>query len=407
MYFILQCLYMLVLSITLNAHEIFIPKQFEEEQLIEQVILISDVDGVIREGLEATADPRVIQAIKSLLENQGVDVTFISGTPIENDLTTEPWRRGNVPLSKVFGCSFKKELLEDRVAIFGVLGGHCMKADGTMKVVDEYSPEISYELGKLLIHSFLKEVLHYGSHEQKAIASNLQMELASLEENHSDHSANVTAGEFYKIVKVIREHLDPNFRLLSNGALIETQTSNPPWGASIASKWLKEEINQPQHMISNLPQSQKQIATGYVKRAEEGFNYLLICKTNKGLTTKKHIEEKIKHFPKALIITIGDTQVDFPMHQNAHIAFHVGLKEVWLNNPLPQCMLVRNFVGKDAQYVEGTLKILKLLNEAIGKSFFDFKYIPRCDSSGQWDYYSIREIQLLDNLEFSDDLTGQ
>lgn len=397
MYFFLQFMCMLVLSLNLNAQEVFIPKQFEEGQIIEQIILISDVDGVVREGVEATADPRVIQAIKSLLENQGVDVTFISGTAIENDLTLEPWRRGNVPLSKVFGSTFNQELLEERVAIYGVLGGHCMKADGTMKVVDEYSPEISYELGKLLIYSFLEEVLYHGNNKQKAVANYLQIELASLGNDPSNRSANVTAAEFYKIIKVIHEHLDPSFRLITNGALVETHTSNPPWSSTLSSKWLKEEIDQAQHMVFNLPQSQKQIATGYAKKAGDGFNYLLISKTNKGLTTKKHIEEKIKRFPRALIVTIGDTQVDFPMHRNAHLAFHVGLKEVWLNNPLPHCVMVCNFEGKDTQHIEGTLQVLKLLNEAVGKSFFDLKYIPRCNSSGQWSYYSIREIQSLES----------
>jgi hypothetical protein len=352
---------------------------------------------VVRAGIEATADLRVIQAIKSLLEHQGVLVTFISGTPIENDQTVESWRRGNAPLSKVFGSSFHQELLEERVAIYGVLGGHCMKADGTMKIVDEYSPEISYELGKLLIHAFLKEVLLHGNDEQKNIASNLQIELDSLKSNPSNHSANLTGDEFYQIIRVIHQDLDPNFRLIANGTLIETHTSNPPWNTSLSSKWLKEEINQPQYLIFNLPQSQKQIATGLAKKEEEGFNYLLISKTNKGLTTKKHIEEKIKLFPKALVVTIGDTQVDFPMHQNAHLAFHVGLKEVWLNTPLPHCIMIRNSEGKDAQHVTGTLQVLKLLNEAIGKSFYDLKYIPRCDSSGKWNYYPIKEIQYMEN----------
>lgn len=386
---------MLVLSLNLNAQEIFIPKEFEEGQIIEQIILISDVDGVIREGVDATADSRVIQAIKSLLENPGIDVTFISGTAIESDLTLESWRRGNVPLSTVFESSFEQELLQERVAIYGVLGGHCMKANGTLEVVDEYSPEISYELGKLLISSFLEEVLHHGNDEQKMVATNLKIKLASLKSDDSSRSANVTAIEFYEIIKVIHKHLDPNFRLVTNGALVETHTSHPLWSSTLSSQWLKEEINQPQHMVFNLPQSQKQIATGCAKKADDGFNYLLISKTNKGLTTKEHIKEKIKKFPKALIVTIGDTQVDFPMHQNAHLAFHVGLKEVWLNNPLPQCVMVCNSEGKDSQHIEGTLHILKLLNEAIGKSFFDLKYIPRCNSSGQWNYYSIKEIQSL------------
>lgn len=236
-------------------------------------------------------------------------------------------------------------------------------------------------------------MLQHGSLEQKNIAKNLQIELDSLKFEDLSLSSNATAQEFHQIVGTIREHLDPNFRLVSNGALIETHTSNPPWSTLLSFKWLQEEMNRPQYLISNLAPWQKQMATGLAKKGDQGFNYLLICKTNKGLTTKKHIEEKIKRFPRALVVTIGDTQVDFPMHQNAHLAFHVGLEQVWRNNPLSQCIMVRNHNGKDSQHVEGTLKVLKLLTEAIGKSFYDFKYIPKCDSSGQWDYYSLKEIQ--------------
>lgn len=397
MSFFIRLMYSFALTMCLNAQEIFIPKQFEEGQILEQIILISDVDGVVREGIEASADPRVIQAVKSLLENQGVDVTFISGSPIENDQSLELWRRGNVPLSKVFGSSFKQELLEGRVAIYGVLGGHCMKADGTIQVVDEYSPEVSHELGKLLVDSFLDEVLHYGNDDQKAIAGNLKPHLFSLEREDSDDSANVTAVEFYKIIEVIHEHLDPHFRLITNGALVEMHTSHPPWGTTISSERLKEKINQPQQIVSHFPTSQKQIAMGYAKKAGEGFNFLLISKTNKGFTASQLIEEKMKRFPRALIVTIGDTQLDFPMHQNAHLAFHVGLKEVWFNHRLSHCVMVCNSEGKDAQHIEGTLQVLKYLNEAIGKSFFDLKYIPRCNPSGQWEYYSIKEIELMED----------
>lgn len=376
----------------LPPHEVLLPRQFEEGQAIEQVILIFDVDGVVREGVDAVADPRVVQAIKALLEHKNVDVTFISGSAIENDLSVEPWRRGNVPLSTVLGSVFKQELLAERVAIYGVLGGHCMRADGTMQVVDEYAPEISHELGKLLILAFFKEVLHLGNAKQKALAGQLQAELLSLKSTHSG-SANITTKEFYKIISKIRQHLDPHFRLVTNGALVETHTSNPPWGTLISSKWLIEEMHQPECALFHLPALQKQMATGYAKKANDGFNFLLISKTNKGLTTEKHLAEKIKRFPKALIVTIGDTQIDFPMHQNAHLAFHVGLKEVWLNNPLSHCVMVCNSEGRDAQHIEGTLQVLKRLNEAIGKSFCDLKYIPRCDSLGRWDYYSLREIK--------------
>ena len=82
---------------------------FPEDKCIEKIIFISDVDGVVRDSIDAIADPRVIAAIRSLLHHTNIDVTFISGTPIINDPTLEPWRRGNVSLSRVFGSSFEKE----------------------------------------------------------------------------------------------------------------------------------------------------------------------------------------------------------------------------------------------------------------------------------------------------------
>lgn len=385
------------LSSIIKAEVFFVPEQFREGQVIEQVILISDVDGVVREGAEAIADPRIIQLSKSLLRNKSVDIAFISGTAIENDLTLETWRRGNVPLSQVFGHSFAEELLAKRVTIYGVLGGHRMNEDGTLQVVDEYSPQISWELAKLLLYGFLKEAIDHGTPLQKDIAHQLQTKLDILTPIEF-YSSNVTPQEFYEIIAVIREHLDPNLRLISNGSLIETQTSNPPWNTLLSSQWLKEEINYPRHLVYNLPPFQKQIATGLTKRNDEGYNYLLISKTNKGLTTKNHIKEKLDYLPNALIVTIGDTQVDFPMHENAHLAFHVGLEQVWRDNLLPNCIMVRNEKGEDCQHVIGTLKVLNLLEEAIGKSFYDFKYIPVCDASGQWSYYSIREMEDINSL---------
>jgi len=56
--------------------------------------------------------------------------------------------------------------------------------------------------------------------------------------------------------------------------------------------------------------------------------------------------------------------------------------------------MIRNENGEDCQHLEGTLKILSLLENAIGKSFHDFKYIPKRDSSGQWNFYSIRELNI-------------
>lgn len=374
----------------IEPESIFIPDSFLKGEPIEQIILISDVDGVVRNSTEAPVDPRIIAAVKSLVENKQVNITFISGTPIENNPKLEPWRRGNVSLKKAFGSSFEKELLEDKVAIYGVFGSHKMRADGTLEIVKEYSPEISREIGALLIQAFLKEISAYGTDTQKKIAQNLQQELKVLTFKESCPS-NETSHEFQYFAEMIREHFDPNFRLISNGALIETHTSNPPWSTSLSSKWLKEELNSSRHSISRLTPTEKQTFAGVAKREDGEFNFLLVSKTDKGLLAKKLIEEKMKLYPQALVVTIGDTQVDFPMHQYAHIAFHVGLEKVWNNNPLSHCIMIRGQGGEDNQHVEGTLKILTFLKESLGQSFYNLKYIPYRDSSGQWGYCSVTD----------------
>jgi hypothetical protein len=394
MQFLKNSLLILMAAGSLQAHEIYIPKDFHENPIIEHVILISDVDGVVRDSIEAVADPRVISAVKSLLENKNVDVAFISGTPIDNDASLEPWRRGNVPLNRVFDSWFKKELSENRVAIYGVLGGHRMKGDGSHEVVDEYSLETSFELTRHLLHAFLKEVQEHGNREQSAIAKDLERELHAIKLKNVDQPTNATATEFHRVVCVIREHFDPEFRVVNNGALVETHSSNPPWKTGLFFTWMQNELDQLHHPTSCLTLAEKQMAAGYAKRGNHGINYFLISKTNKGLTTKKHIEEKLKKFPNALVITIGDTQVDFPMHRNAHLAFHVGLEKVWHNNPLPQCMMVRNQKGEDSQHIDGTLKVLSLIKDAIGKPFYEFRYIPQMDASGNWDYHCLNGIGL-------------
>lgn len=336
---------------------------YQDSNLLEQLILICDVDGVIRESVEGLADSRVIEAIKALLQYKDIDVTFISGTPIDNDPTLESWRKGNLPLNAVFGSVFAKELSEGRITVYGTLGGHRMKEDGSIEIVNEFSLEASFELGKLLIRAFFKEVLSEGSLNQKEIIEHLEKELHVLKLEDFNQSTGVAAKEFEPIVSEIRQHLDPNFRLINNGAVIETQTSYPLWKTFLSSQWLKQELENYLHSWN------KQLATGVSKRGNKEFNYLLVSTTDKGLTTKKHIEEKIKKLPRALIVTIGDTQVDFPMHENAHLTFHVGLEQVWKDHSLPQCVMVRNSLGEDRQHIEGTLKVLKLLKEKIENPF--------------------------------------
>jgi hypothetical protein len=393
MRYIYLCLVSLIATFSFQAGEIYIPESFQNGERIEQVILISDVDGVVREGVEALADPRVVAEIKSLLCFDGVDVTFISGTPVDNDSSLELWRKGNIPLTRVFGSNFNEELSQEKVAIFGTLSGHRMKSDGSVDVIDEYDLETSFVLSRFLLETFLKEVEEGGSYEQRVLATSLKNQLQTLQLKNKRQSRSVTAEEYYPFVQAIRTHFDPDFRIINNGALVETHSSYPEWKTSPFFSWLQHQLDESHSLAYFLAPHEKRMATGVAKRGDRGLNYLLISKTNKGIATKKHIEEKLRQYPQALIITIGDTQVDFPMHQNAHLAFHVGMEKVWRDNPLPQCMMVRDREGNDVQHIEGTLKVLNLLKEALGKSFADFKYIPQKDALGNWDFYSIHELK--------------
>lgn len=53
---LLSGIFMVALYFSLNSETFFVPKNFQKGQIIEQIILISDVDGVIREGTESKAD---------------------------------------------------------------------------------------------------------------------------------------------------------------------------------------------------------------------------------------------------------------------------------------------------------------------------------------------------------------
>ena len=64
--------------------------------------------------------------------------------------------------------------------------------------------------------------------------------VTSLELKDTSQSLVVTPLEFRDIVEKIRANLDPEFKLISNGALIETHTSSPPWDTTLSVDWLKK-----------------------------------------------------------------------------------------------------------------------------------------------------------------------
>ena len=353
--------------------------QFQDGRPIENIILVCDVDGVIRNSTEADADPQIVTLIKDLVSTHHIDVAFLSGTPVTQNPFLEIWRRGGHTLDKAVGKFFSRELEESKVTIYGALGGQRMTQEGQVDIIDQYPPDITFELGKLLLYAFLEEVRNEGSPQQVKYAEDLKPIIDELELKNKQQASIVTANEFGEVISKIHSKLDSNFRLVSYGAFVESQTSNPPWNTARSLQWIKNQLDSPDLLISQFPEEQKQLAMGLAHRGNDGFNFLMISKTNKSLTIKKHLQEKLRLYPNALIVTIGDTQVDFPMHQHAHLSYHVGLEQVWKDHCLPHCMLVKDKFGQDSQHVNGTLYVLNSLKNNIGKPLTDWN-IPSKDN---------------------------
>lgn len=303
-----------------------------KQDYFDRILLMIDVDGVVRDCVEKHADPRVIAQINLLLNSGKVDVVFISGTSIENE-SMKVGQSGNLPLNKLFGSAFDEEIVNGKVSIYGSLGAQKL-VNGSVKQRFAYSSEEAEKIGLLLINAFLEEAAYSGNEEQRRLALGWLKDLNKPLEYWID---------------IIRIHLDEEFRLINRGALIETHTSNPPWNTKRSSKWL---LNALSKIFS---EDDVQIATGITKRRERDFNFLLVSKINKG----KIVQELKENYKAPLIISIGDTEVDFPMHRLAHLAFHVGLKSEWEKIAISHCTLVLGENGEDRQQVEGTLKALK------------------------------------------------
>lgn len=345
----------------------YIPLHFNDGRPIDQMILVCDVDGVIRKTTQDNADPRIVSAIKELIEVHSVDVVFISGTPVSQNPLLEHWRRSNSTLDLTVGKFFAPELKGGRIAIYGALGGQRITPDCETEFIVTYSSQQVFEISKLLLSAFLGEIENDGSKKQKKFASQLKSELAAFQLRDSGQPSSSTPHEFEEFVFKIQSDIDPHFKLVSYGTFVESHTTNPPWNTAWSYEWLKEQLGRSHLELSRIDEEQRHLATGLAYREDAGFNFLLISKTNKSHTLRKHIQEKLLQYPNALIVTIGDTQVDFPMHEHAHLAFHVGQEQVWKNHNLSHCMLVRDQFGSDSQHVEGTLHILNLLKNNLGK----------------------------------------
>lgn len=337
-------------------------------------------------------DPRIAASFKRMLQEQNVEVVIISGSPAVNDQTVDEWRRANTPLRDAFGDLFTEEIRAKKMRIFGCLGGQELTAEGGAQ--GDYPLKTSFGLSHLLLEAFLRELSQHGSAEQKTLADRLQVKLSKVELEDENQPTNLTAREYKEIAETVCG-LDNLFHLVNNGPSLACKTTFP-WVTESTAAWVRQELEKRAEQLGLDPAKLPTVSTGGEKRGDIGMRYLLISQTNKGPVTEKLLAGR--DLSTTLVLTVGDGEVDYAMHEKAAamklgmgVAFHVGPKDIWDKKPLHQCVMVVDKNGQDKQHLEGTLHVLNLVQEAVGKTFAEFRFIPQRGSDGHVEYRSLNE----------------
>jgi hypothetical protein len=348
-------------------------------------LVILDVDGVTRRGVTDVADPRVLRLVQRCLAHNAADATaataavrvvFLSGTPARvHDHAadaSEDWRRANVGLDSIFGDMVAPLLAAGTVSIYGQLGMDRLSVGSNGEVVGEsvgkYSAgEVSCICGHLLGWYFKMAA---EAHAAEA-AEGLKLLAAAGAAMTAETPAVPTPDAYAAVCGFIRARLDPHFRLISNGGNIEFHDvalmhHGAPMPAVIAE--LRALLDADAASFAKVPSP----SGGVAHRGDVEFRFLIVTLTNKGATVDRLVTEDAALAPAAArrrILTVGDTQIDYPMHSRADVAFHVGAAAVWEAHrgdaALQHVNMVAGNDGRDMQNTDGTVAVLEALDAAL------------------------------------------
>ncbi len=380
-----------------------LPRSFDIDQIIDHVLIISDVDGVIRSHPDDKRIPEnIVYTIKQLLRTNKVQMAFISGSPLTRTEDAGEWQLDVYPLEKLFLPEFENEIEEGKIVIYGAMGGQFLSSSNQVFYQKFYSPYQIEEGCKILLKSFLEEVSVQGSLSQKKqafiILHSLKMLAPSNQANnglanqspYQHHSLEVLKN----IVLSIRANIDPNFRLINRGNEVEFHASDTAWNFERIQISVSREL-QKNACFSNIVDQKKQ--------CYYGSHWIKISHISKKDPATSFIESYRKTYPERspLILAFGDGSVDFPMFDVAHLAFFVGSSSQVSKQKnigkLP-LVIVRDSEGKDSCHVDGTFRILSALESSMGREFNHFPYIsaPTGNSafdSPSWNLVSLNDIQ--------------
>jgi hypothetical protein len=290
----------------------------------ERLILLSDVDGVIRECVDDTElDTEMVAAIEKLLETKKVEIAFISGSPCASAPIAHPWQEDTTPLGGVFYPPFKKWMAQGLVTIHGAQGGQTLTSTGACEFDTDF---------------------FFGDAEREAMIYTLLQ--AYCEGSHQPFPKKdwVSIGEELYAK-------DKGFRLVDRGCEMEIHAALEGWNLEQAKAYFTANIKN------------GTIVSGISKRAEGEFYFLKVSLISKDMCAKKYLQSRgiREQDPKVLIVAFGDTQTDVGLYQVAREyggqAYHFGQEGLYEGNP----KIVRTQDGHDHTHTQGTLTILRQL----------------------------------------------
>lgn len=299
------------------------------EHPIERIILLSDVDGVIRDSVEDRGlSLNMREAIEVLLNTQKVEIVFISGSPCVKASVLHPWQEDNTSLYEIFYAPLKKWIENGTVTLYGAQGGQCLCATGICNFDQEY-----------LINAVEKEHLYSCFIDAYCAGASCSL---------SKKEWVASAEEIY--------NMDRGFRLIDRGCEIEMQVTQSGWDVEHAGEYLA--LHVPNATISS----------GVASRGEQPFFFLKISRVSKEIGAQKYLYSKnIEINSGTLVVAFGDTQTDIGLYKVAAkfkgLSFHFGKEGIYEGFPF----IVRSEEGCDRTHTEGAIRILKSLKNLITK----------------------------------------
>lgn len=296
--------------------------------LIKRMILLSDVDGVIRESVEdRELSTEMLEALEALLNTQKVEIAFISGSPCVKKAILYPWQEDNISLYEIFYHPLKKWIDSGSVTLFGAQGGQTLSSDGICRIDEEFL---------------------FSNHEKENLFSSF------IGAYYAGTSAFQPRKEWVAAAEEIF-CLDQGFRLIDRGCEIEMQTTCKECDIERAREYLA--LSEPNAVIS----------AGVASRGENFFSFIKVSRMSKEIGAKKYLLKKnlSEGDANTLIVAFGDTQTDVGLYRVASyfggLSFHFGKDGDYEGSPL----IVRSESGCDNTHTNGAVQILKLLQEKI------------------------------------------